>query len=349
MSMTRKAWRLSRYPEGLIHRDDFTLVEERLPEPRVGEMRIRNLLLSIDPTNRVWASPIETYMPRLELGEVMRGLGIGVVEASRHPDFPVGTYVTGLIGWQDRFVTDGTGADGTPLFAPFQRDPDLPLTAYLGLFGFIGLTAYIGVTRIGKAQAGETLVVSAAAGATGSLAGQIGKQLGCRVIGIAGGADKCRRLVEEFGFDAAIDYKNERVAERLAALCPDGVDIYYECVGGEIFEAVLDHLARGARIVFTGQISRYNDPDQPGPRNLVNLILKRARIEAFVVLDYLDDTALIEEAMRNFASWYRAGAITFGTHVVDGLESAPEAVNMLFTGANQGKLMVRLAEDPGTA
>ncbi len=346
MTAVNRSWRFAAYPQGMYKPTDFRWQEEPVPALADGQFRVRNLMLSLDPTNRAWGEERDTYMPQIRIGEVMRGLGIGIVEASRHPRFPVGSYVTGLIGWQDYLTTSGLGEDGSPSVGPLPRDPRLPLEAYLGLFGFIGLTAYFGLLRIGRPVPGDTLVVSAAAGATGSLVGQIGRIMGCRVIGIAGGADKCAWLRDTLGFDAVIDYRSENVAERLAALAPDGIDVLYENVGGATFEASLDHLALGARVVVAGMIAAYNDPALPGPRNLVNLILKRASMEGFVVLDYLGEREAVQRAIRDLAAWHRSGRLQYRTHVVDGLEQAPIALNLLFTGGNRGKLMVRIAPDP---
>lgn len=336
-----RQWRFLRHPDGLYQPSDFEWREEAVPEVADGEVLVRNLLLSLDPTNRAWGFKEDTYMPSLAPGQVMRGLTIGVVEASRHPGFREGDYVSGITGWQDYLVSGGGDIHG------LDRDPDVPLTTYLGLLGHIGLTAHYGLLEIGRPEPGQTVVVSAAAGATGSLVGQIAGIKGCRTVGIAGGEEKCRRLTEEFGFDEAVDYKRESVVGRLAELCPDGIDIYYDNVGGELLEAALDNLAMHARIVIAGQIAMYNDQSLPGPRNLFNLISKRARMEAFVVLDFMDDAEGSAAAIRELTGWYREGRLRFRTHVIDGLENAVTAVNMLFDGSNQGKLMVRIADDPG--
>lgn len=339
-------WRFAAYPDGMYKPSDFHWQEDSVPPLQEGEILIHNLLLSLDPTNRAWGFPKETYMPQLQIGEVMRGLGIGVVVESKRAEFPPGSYVTGLIGWQDYLVTDVPEVGGVPSVGVFPRDAKVPLSTYLGLFGFIGLTAYYGLLHIGAARPGETVVVSAAAGATGSLVAQIARIRGCRVIGIAGGREKCAWLRDELQLDGVIDYKAESVAERLPALCPNGIDVYYENVGGEILEAVLDNLALNARIVVAGMISMYNQPNLPGPRNLVNLILQRGRMQGFVIFDFLRDAAAVQKAMADLAQWHHTGRLQFRTHVVEGLENAPAAVNMLFTGQNTGKLMVRINADP---
>jgi NADPH-dependent curcumin reductase CurA len=264
----------------------------------------------------------------------MRGGGIGVVEESRNPNFKAGEHVSGLLGWQEYAVTDGAGLTKLP------DNPAIPLTAYMGLFGHIGLTAYYGLLDVGKPKAGETLVVSAAAGAVGSLVGQIGKIVGCRVVGIAGSDEKCQWLTEELGFDVAINYKKENVLEALKRACPNGIDVYFENVGGEILDSVLALINIGARISLCGLISQYNATERvPGPYNLAMLIVKRARIEGFLVTDYMDRA---QEAMAQLGRWLMEGKIKYRVDVVEGLEQAPRAVNKLFDGSNQGKLVVKI-------
>ena len=244
-----RQWLLVSRPEGHLQPSNFQWAETAVPELRDGQVLIRTLQLSLDPTNRGWANATATYLPPIPLGEVMRGIGLGIVEESRHPGFRVGQLVQGLTGWQSYLVSDGRG------LGPFDPTPGLPLEAYLGLFGHIGATAYFGLLDVGRAKAGETLVVSGAAGAVGSLVGQIGKILGCRVVGIAGGPSKCKWLVEDLGFDAAIDYKREPVQPRLRVLCKGGIDVAFENVGGSILDAVLANLNLGARVVLCGMIS----------------------------------------------------------------------------------------------
>jgi hypothetical protein len=268
----------------------------------------------------------------------MRGGAIGVVEESRHPHIEVGNVVQGAIGWQDYQVTDGRGMSRLP------AEEGMPLTAYLGIFGHIGMTAYFGLLDIGKPRPGETLVVSAAAGAVGSVVGQIGRIKGCRVVGIAGGEEKCRWITEELGFDGAIDYRAQPVRESLKERCPDGIDIYFENVGGEILDAVLAQINLRARIVLCGMISQYNAAEPvPGPSNFINLLVKRARVEGFIVLDYM---SRIREAMTDLTAWVAAGKIRYRVDVVDGLENAPTVFNRLFDGTNRGKLIVRVSEEP---
>jgi NADPH-dependent curcumin reductase CurA len=329
-----RQWRLAARPVGLFKESDFEWREEPAPTPRAGEVLIRNLYLSLDPTNRGWANEAETYLPPVAIGEVMRGITIGTVEQSRNADFPEGAIVQGLLGWQDYAVSDGTG------LTPLPNDPSIPLTAFFGLFGHIGLTAYFGLLDIGKPRAGETLVVSAAAGAVGSLVGQIGKIQGCRVVGIAGRDEKCRWITEELGFDAAINYKTESVLESLKKHCPKGIDIYFENVGGEILDAVLSLINLRARIVLCGMIALYNAVEPvPGPYNFINILIKRARVEGFLVLDYVDRA---QEAVVALAQWLAEGKIRYRVEVVEGLEQAPRAVNKLFDGSHSGKLIVKV-------
>ena len=331
-----RQWRLVARPVGNFKDSDFEWREEPVASPGDGQVLVRNLYLSLDPTNRIWATDIESYLPPVPLGDVMRGGGIGVVEETKNDKFPQGAIVQGLIGWQDYLLTDGSGLSIMPMM------PGVPLTAYLALFSHIGLTAYFGLLDIGKPQAGETLVVSGAAGATGSLVGQIGKIVGCRVIGIAGGTEKCRWLTEELGFDAAIDYKSENVLESLKKHCPKGVDVYFENVGGEILDAVLAVINNKARISLCGMISQYNATKPvPGPYNLANLISRRARIEGFIVLDYM---ARSMEAFSDLGKWLITGKLKYRVDEVDGLEQTPRAINKLFEGTNTGKLVVKISE-----
>ncbi|MFP5265387.1 MAG: NADP-dependent oxidoreductase [Blastocatellia bacterium] len=327
-----RQWRLAARPAGMVKESDFELTEQPAPTPGEGELLVRNLYLSIDPTNRAWIER-DSYLPAVGIGDVMRGGTIGVVEQSRHPGFQEGEMVQGLLGWQDYAISDGSGLTALP------RNDSIPLTAYFGLFGHIGLSAYFGLLDVGKPKAGETLVVSAAAGAVGSLVGQIGKIKGCRVVGIAGGGEKCRWITDELGFDAAIDYKSEPVAESLKRLCPDGVDVYFENVGGEILDAVLSHINIRARVVLCGLISQYNATEPvPGPYNFINILVKRARVEGFIVIDYMSRAG---EAVAELANWLAEGKIKYRVDVVEGIEKAPEALNMLFNGSNKGKLIVK--------
>ena len=332
-----RQWRLAARPVGLVKESDFEWREEPVPTPGEGELLVHNLYLSLDPTNRGWMNQTATYLRPAAIGEVMRGITLGVVEQSRHAQFPEGALVQGTLGWQDYALTNGAGLTLLP------NDPSIPLTAHLGLYGIIGPTAYFGLLDIGKPRAGETLTVSAAAGAVGSLVGQIGKIKGCRVVGIAGSEEKCRWIKDELGFDAAINYKAELVRAALKKHCPDGIDVHFENVGGEILDAALSLINLHARIVLCGLISQYNATRPvPGPYYFNNVVTRRARIEGFIVLDYMHRA---EEAARELSQWHAEGRLRYRVDVVEGLENAPHALNKLFDGSNQGKLIVKVSRE----
>jgi NADPH-dependent curcumin reductase CurA len=329
-----RQWRLAARPVGNFKDSDFKWTEEPVPDLKDGELLVHNQYISLDPTNRGWANAVDTYLPAVKLGDVMRGGAIGVVEESRNPAFKVGDHVSGLLGWQEYAISSGAG------LAKLPEIPGLPLTAHLGLFGHIGLTAYFGLLDVAQPKAGETLVVSAAAGAVGSLVGQIGKIVGCRVVGIAGSDEKCRWLTDDLGFDAAINYKKEKVFEALKRECPNGIDVDFENVGGEILDSILALINLGARISLCGMISQYNATDRmPGPSNLFMLIVRRARMQGFLVSDYMGRAA---EAMTALGGWLKEGKIKYRVDLVEGLEQTPRAVNKLFDGSNQGKLVVKI-------
>ncbi len=335
MTDQNRQWTLVKRPEGRVDESCFEWKETPRPEPGEGEFLVRNLCLSFDPTQRGWMT-MDSYVPKIPLGEVMRAASVAQVVESRHPDFAVGDLVQGAFGWQDYAVTDGGG------FIPARKlPPGTPPELALSLFGITGLTAYFGVLDIGAPKAGETFVVSGAAGATGSVAGMIAKAKGCRVIGIAGGSTKCDWLTKEAGFDASIDYKNEDVGERLSALCPQGIDIYFDNVGGEILDEVLARIAQNARVILCGAISRYEQEDfGPGPSNYFNLIIKRGRMEGFIVLDYADR---FPRAIEELGGWLTSGAIQNVVDMAQGLENAPATLQRLFTGANFGKQLLTIA------
>ncbi len=333
-----RQWRLASRPQGLIKASDFQWHEETIPVPGEGELLVRIIYLSLDPAIRGWVRDVKSYMPPVGIGEIMRGITIGVVAQSNHPKFDVGDLVQGMQGWQAYALSDGTGLTRLP------REGVSDITAYLGLFSLVGPTAYFGLLDVGKPQSGETLVVSAAAGAVGSIVGQIGKLKGCRVVGVAGSEEKCRWITETLGFDAAINYKTESVSERLKFFCPKGIDIYFDNVGGSTLDSVLTLINVNARIVVCGLISQYNAEEPvPGPYQFRNILTQRARVEGFVVLDYMDR---VLEAINDLGKWYAQGKIQYRVHVVEGLEKAPQAMNMLFNGTNKGKLIVKVSEEP---
>ncbi len=316
---------------------NFDLVESAVA-PGPGQALVQNLYLSLDPTNRIWMTDVEQYMPPVQIGEVMRGLGIGKVIESNSDLYKVDDLVSGPIGWQDYCLIDGRESWPFAVLPPLP--PGVPLTLFMGAAGMTGLTAYFGLLEVGKAKAGETLLVSAAAGATGSVVGQIGKIKGLRVVGIAGGAEKCRLLTDYFGFDAAVDYKASDWKTQLTAATADGVDISFENVGGEIMNAAIARLNMRARMVLCGLISSYNDDNDANARaNLVPFLMKRASLQGFIVSDYFPKFAA---ATTELVGWVMEGKIKTRETLVDGLEQAPAALNQLFEGNNVGKLLVKL-------
>jgi NADPH-dependent curcumin reductase CurA len=311
-------------PEGRPGDECFELREAPVPELGPNQALLAVEYLSIDPTIRGWIA-YDTYLPAVPVGEVVRSGGAGRIVASTRDDFPVGALAFGL-------VDDASPASVLP--------EGTDLTDALSVYGTTGITAYFGLLDVGRPERGDTVLVSGAAGATGSVAGQIAKILGCRVVGIAGTEEKCRWLVDELGFDAAIDYRAEDVDRRIGELCPDGVDVFFDNVGGPILEAALNHIALRARVVLCGSISGYNDVEpQPGPRNLFQLTVQRGRMEGFIVLDYLER---FPEAALTLAGWVAEGRIEHRVDVVEGLERAPEALNRLFDGTNTGKQLVKV-------
>jgi NADPH-dependent curcumin reductase len=334
---TNRRWLLAERPTAMVEDRHFRWVEEPLPELQAdGEILVRNLYLSLDPTQRGWISR-DTYLPAVALGEVVRSGGVGRVEQSRSPDFAVGDLVQGLVGWQDYVRIQATGA-GTPTKLP----PGVPIPLAMSALGLTGLTAYFGLLDVGRPAAGETVVVSGAAGATGSIAGQIARIKGCRAIGIAGGKAKCDWLVKQARFDAAIDYKSEDVGARLKELCPKGIDVYFDNVGGDLLDLALARLAMRGRIVLCGAIAAYNDAQlRPGPKNYSNLIIKRGRMEGFLVFDYMKRAP--EAAMELFG-WIQSGQMVNQVDLKEGLENAPATLRRLFLGDNQGKQLLKIAE-----
>jgi hypothetical protein len=329
--------RLARRPDGRVDDTTFELVEEPLRPLADGEALARLVYLSVDPTQRVWIREEPSYLPPVAIGEVMRSGAIGTVVESRNDTYPEGAMVTGLLGWQEyAYLGSGMSANVLP--------PGMPMRKMMGVLGATGVTAYFGMLDVGQPKPGETVVVSGAAGATGSVAAQIAKIQGCRVVGIAGTPEKCAWLTDELGLDAAINYRTERVGARVGELCPDGVDVFFDNVGGATLDAVLVHLALHARVALCGAISTYNDIEGAEPiRAYMNLVVKRARIQGFLVLDYLDR---FPEAVLQLAAWVEEGLIKDRDQIVDGLEHAPGALNMLFAGENTGKLLVQVAPEP---
>lgn len=323
---------LRRRPTGLVQPEDTELVSTPAPAPAEGEALLRTTYVGLDAAARTWLNDQPGYLPPVQIGEVIRAAGIGEVVETRCDAFKVGDVVTTLTGFQDySIIRDDVFA--TPV------TPGSDQLAVMSMYGPTGATAYMGMTDIGRPQAGETVVVSAAAGATGSVAGQIAKIAGARVVGIAGGPDKCKAVVEDFGFDACIDYKNEDVRAALKRHCPKGVDVYFDNVGGPILDAVLGRLAMKARVVLCGVISSYLTGEHPGPANYVNLLSKSASMQGFNALDMWER---FEDAYADLRRWEAEGKLVHRETVLDGLESCVEALNGLFTGANIGKMLVKV-------
>jgi NADPH-dependent curcumin reductase CurA len=327
---------LRRRPTGLVDAGDTELVSVPAPEPADGEALVRTTYVGIDAAARTWLDDQQGYLPPVQLGEVIRAAGIGEVVASRCGAYAVGDVVTTLTGFQE-YVTVRDDLFSTPI--PGQGSVDQ--LAVMAVYGPTGATAYIGMTDIGRPRTGETVVVSAAAGATGSIAGQIAKIAGARVVGIAGGPKKCRAVVEDFGFDACIDYKNDDLAAALKQHCPARVNVYFDNVGGPILDAVLGRLAPKARVVLCGVISSYLSGEHPGPANYVNLLAKSALMQGF---NALDQWGRFDEAFAALHQWAQAGRIAHRETVFEGLESCVDALNGLFTGVNIGKMLVKLSE-----
>jgi NADPH-dependent curcumin reductase len=333
MSQTNRQVRLAARPSGLPRLADWQFTNEDVPAPGAGEFVTEISHLSIDPAMRGWMNAGASYIPPVEIGAVMRAGGIGRVAASEHPGFAVGDYVYGTFGVQEYAVSDGRGVLKLDLSL---AEP----TAYLGVLGMTGLTAYFGLLETGKVKEGDTVVVSGAAGAVGSVAGQIAKIKGCQVIGIAGGPEKCRLVTGEFGFDACIDYRLPHLRRTLREMTPNGVNVYFDNVGGEILDDVLTCIARGARIVICGAISQYNETEVRGPANYMMLLVARASMTGMLVFDYADR---YPEAMAELAGWYQAGQLVSRETLVTGsVEDFPETLLKLFEGANTGKLILAI-------
>jgi len=335
MSDQNRRFLLRERPTGRIDDTTFELDAQPAPEIGDGEALVRLEFISVDPTNRAWIGEAPTYLPPVGIGEVMRAGGIGRVVASRHPGYAEGALVQGLFGWQDYAVL----SDAAPAFV-MPEVPGVSPSAFLGVLGMTGLTAYIGIHDIGRPQAGETVVVSAAAGAVGSVAAQIAKIEGARVVGIAGGPEKCAMLTGELGLDAAVDYKAPDWREQLKAATPDGIDVDFENVGGEIMDAVFARLNIRARVALCGLISGYNDLEPPpGPRAFGRILTNRVLIKGFIVLDHFDQA---QEVAQILGGWMGEGRLKAQETVVDGFEQLPHALNMLFDGENVGKLVVKI-------
>jgi NADPH-dependent curcumin reductase CurA len=334
---TARQFKLKQRPVGMVKREDFEFVKAApVPEPADGEVLVKVLYLSLDPAMRGWMNEGKSYVPPVGIGEVMRAGGVGKVVASKDPKFAVGDHVVGMTGVQDYAVLKAKGLT--------KVDPKLvPLPVYLGTLGMPGMTAYFGLFDVGQFKPGDTVVVSGAAGAVGQVVGQLAKIKGAgRVVGIAGGADKCKYVTETLGFDACVDYKHDDVKKALRAACPNGVDLYFDNVGGEILDTVLTQLAMHARIVICGAISQYNNTTpMKGPSNYMSLLVNRAMMKGMVVFDY---AARYGDAAREMGGWMAQGKLKSKEDIVEGLETFPDTLLKLFRGENTGKLVLKVAE-----
>lgn len=337
---TNLQFRLAARPVGMVKDSDWQQVSEPVREPADGEVVVKVLYLSLDPAMRGWMNEGKSYIPPVAIGEVMRAGGVGVVVASKSPDFAVGDHVQGGTGVQRYWV----GPAGDKRHGFRKVDANLaPLPTYLNTLGMPGMTAYFGLIESGQPKAGETVVVSGAAGAVGQTVGQVAKQLGCRVVGIAGGKDKCDFVVNQLGFDACIDYKGGSVKDGLKEHCPNGVDVYFDNVGGDILDTVLTRINMKARIVICGAISQYNNTTPvKGPANYLALLVNRARMEGIVVFDYAERYHL---GIAALGQWMKEGKVKSKEDIVQGLEHFPQALNMLFEGKNFGKLVLQVAAE----
>jgi NADPH-dependent curcumin reductase CurA len=336
MSEENRVWRLRKRPVGDITDDVLSFEKESIPEPSDGEFLFRLNYLSLDPTNRIWMSDMDQYMPPVAIDAPMRGVVCGTVVKSHHPDYAEGAIVSGLGVWADYQL-------GTPQNVRLMGDTGpVPVVDAFSTFAVVGPTAYFGLLDIGQPKAGEAVVVSAGAGAVGSIVGQIAKIKGCRVIGLAGTDEKCAWIKDELGFDAAINYRTEDVPRALAAACPDGIDVYFDNVGGAILDACLKLMNLRGRIPTCGLISQYNSTEPvPGPYNYSKILIQRLRVEGFIVGDFAQR---YPEAIAALGQWMAEGKIKVRTEIVDGLENALQTLKKLYTGANKGKLMIRVKD-----
>lgn len=339
MSDSNRQWLLAKRPEGMVSESCFELVENPIGEVGEGQILIRNHYLAFEPAMRGWIEDVPSYLPPVAIGDVMRASAAGQVVASKHPGFEVGEFVSGLFGWQEYTLLTPGG-----LQAATKVPEGVELTAPLSVLGMTSITAYFGLLDVCQPKSGETVVVTGAAGATGSVAAQIARIKGCRVIGVAGGAEKCAWLRDEARLDAVIDYKSEDLMTRLGELCPDGIDVAFDNVGGDQLDAILFHIADHGRISLCGAISTYNDPEPIARcRYIGNMVKRRVRMQGFIVLDYLGRAG---EAMADLSAWVAAGEIAHQIDVQEGIENVPKTFLRLFSGANQGKQLLKLVDLP---
>lgn len=329
-----KVVRLARRPHGAVKREDFAISVEEMLEPGDGEFRVKTEYVSLDPAMRGWMNEGKSYIPPVAIGEVMRAITVGTVEASRHPDYAEGDIVVGLLGTQEYAISNGAGITKADITLA-------PMPSWLGGLGMPGLTAYFGLIKISQPREGETVVVSAASGAVGQIVGQIAHLKGCRAVGIAGGPEKCRFITQELGFDAAVDYKAGNLYGDLKAACPNGIDVNFESVGGDIMDTVLAQMNPFGRIALCGLISSYNATElPPGPKNMRAILAMRLRMQGFIVFDFIKD---YPEALTALSNWYRDGKLQFREDVrTGGLDAFPDMLGLLYTGGNFGKLVLKI-------
>lgn len=340
MTKINRQWLLHSRPTGMVSDANFKYQEAAVPEPKLaeGEYLVRNLYLSFEPAMRGWMDDEPSYLPPAELGKPMRSTAVAQIMRSENPEFPEGQLVQGMFGWQDYAIGGGSAEMFPATVIPQDVPPTMPLT----IMGGTALTAYFGLLHVGQPKPGETVLVSGAAGATGSVVAQIAKLKGCRVIGIAGGPKKCDWLLDELGLDHVIDYKKENISERLETLCTGGIDVFFDNVGGHTLEAGIDHIAQFGRIVLCGAISEYNnDAPAPGPNNLMNLVKFSVRMEGFIMLNYIDK---IELAFADLGRWLAEGKLKWKEDVQQGFDQIPTTFLRLFSGANEGKQLLKLAD-----
>jgi hypothetical protein len=335
--MQNKQWILNSFPVGEIKDNDLIFKDSNLNGINDGEVLIKNIYLSLDPANRGWMSGKASYVDAMQIGDIMRGGTIGIIEESKNEKFKTGDAVQYQGGWQEYCINDGKGLRVIPL------NTGLELPSFLSVMGMPGMTAYFGLLDVLKPKESETIVVSGAAGAVGSLVSQIAKIKGCRVIGIAGTKEKCNWLKDDLNVDGVINYKTDNLNSVLKELCPNGIDMYFDNVGGEITEAVINRFNIGGRMSICGQISGYNSETlQPGPRNWINILVKRLKVQGFIVFDY---QARAKEAFVDMSKWMAEGKLQHKNHIVDGLENAVSSLKMLFSGENKGKMIVKISDE----
>jgi len=335
-ALSNRKWTLASRPETTVSEENFTLEVETVRDLAEGEFLVKNHYLAFEPAQRGWLNDVRSYLPPVAIGEVMRSGAVGEVIASKHSDFALGDFVQGTFGWQEYAISDGAG-----LYPVTKINAGTPISYTLHIYGLTGLTAYFGFLEIGRPKAGDTVLVSGAAGATGSTVGQMAKLMGCKVIGIAGGQAKCQWLIDELGYDAVIDYKSESVADRLQELCNNSVDIFFDNVGGPILDEALVNMVNNGRIVLCGGISSGYQVKElpPGPKNYMQLVIRRCTMEGFIVLDYVER---YPEAREQLQQWVDEGKILVKEHVLEGIEQCPSALAGLFAGQNFGKQLVKI-------